>query len=200
MENIVGPLYIIGTGICIFLAVGLIAWIYDKTRRRIVHPSLGELTYAGDKWWGSRPHFRDGLPAVRLELPGGKPGPDSEAVEKFEALWKERDRYLEAAVGHALEDLDNVAADLPPEEQREVLGCEYSEELEITTAHLEKTWVLSEIALRDLQPDDSSTVPKWCWVLEFAVAWDDEHSRTAHFDLEGNLLSYDLSCTVFVPA
>lgn len=200
MENFVGPLYIVGTGLCIFLAVALITWIYDKTRRRMEHSTLGRLTYGGDKWWGTRPHFQDGSPEVRFELPGGKSGPDPEAIEKFEVLWKERNRFLDAAVVPALEDLDNVLEDLPLEEQRAVLGTEDAESIEVTTAHLEKTWILAEIALLDLQSDESSSVPKWCWALEFTVAWDDEHSRTAHFDLEGNLLSYDLSCTVFVPS
>ena len=34
------------------------------------------------------------------------------------------------------------------------------------------------------------------WSLEFETSWDEEHQRTAYYDLEGKLLRYDLSVTV----
>ena len=64
--------------------------------------------------------------------------------------------------------------------------------------NLEGHWLLSEIALKDMQTDPGSEVPRWCWNLEFEVSWDPEHGRTAYLDLDRELLYYDLSCVVYL--
>lgn len=199
MEEIIGPLYVVLIGVSIAAAAGLIAWVYDKTRRRIRHPLLGELTYTGHSWWGLRPHFQPDLPAVRFELPGGKSGPDNEAVDRLEQLWKERDTVLERIEPHAIAEMRDCLEAIEPSETEEFFGFSYQDGMPLERRHLEQNWILSEISLRDAETDDQATAPKWCWTLEFEVGWDEEHPRAAHLDLDGTVLAYDLACAVFVP-
>lgn len=199
MEEIIGPLYVVIIGVSIFAAAGAIAWVYDKTRRRIQHPVLGELTYTGGSWCGAKPHFVPNRAAVRIELPGGKSGPDSEAVERLEQLWNERDSVLEKIAPYAIDEMRDCLEAIEPSETQEFFGFAYQDGMPLERRHLENTWFLSEVSLRDAETDDRATVPKWCWTLEFDVAWDEEHPRAAHLDLDRNVLAYDLACAVFVP-
>ena len=56
----------------VLLAVlGGLVWLYDKTRKRIVHPKLGTLTFYGDHWEAMVLHYKPGKPAVVYERAEG---------------------------------------------------------------------------------------------------------------------------------
>lgn len=178
------PAMIVGTA----LAVGALLEIYQRTRKTLDHPQWGVMTYDGE-WW-SFPWSPLGDPtALRIELMGTRQGPDPQALEIF-AHWQTRlEKLTSQVMPHAREDLQTLHECL--RDTREAS--------------------LTEPLIRQLQAGGPETVPgcrlvalrlwqgrqkAWRLSLDYQMAWDDEHERTASFDSEGRLLHYDLSCTV----
>ena len=163
-----------------------LAWLYEKTRRRIHHDRLGDLTgYCGD-WVGMRASFQPAEPALRFRLPGNKQGPAPATVDQFEQLWSHLEAILERIWPAAWSEYQQLRESYldSPDDQKLVSEID---------ADFSKHWWLREIALL------RGSQNRLYWSLDFEVAWDPEHSRTAYLDLEENLLRYALSCAVIDP-
>ena len=171
-------------------ALGGMAWVYEKTRRKIEHPVYGTLTFYGDHWAGLIPHFAPGESAVLFELPGDKKGPDPNALERFAALWARIPEVLEQVRPHAVEDLEN-AHDAVMGTREEASTREVVERIAADPNAFTKDWQLSSVCLRPSEGHQGRH-----WSLDFEVSWDPEHQRIAYLDLDGRLLRYDLSCAV----
>ncbi len=178
------PAIIIG-GMC---TLGGLAWIYEKTRKKFVHPRLGPMTYYGDGWVVLL--SRDGsAQPVRVELPGDRKTPSESDIVAFEALWARIDEVVEAIRPRAVEDLEDAhdavigtseEADLKAAVERAAEGA----------ATFAEDWVLSGIH----QHKGREGQTFWCLIFE--VSWDLEHQRVAYLEPDGRLRHYDLSCTV----
>lgn len=192
VEKIIGPLYVVGSGLGILLMTSAVAWIYEKTRRRLEHPVLGQLVFNGESWQGLRPHHKAGGVAVRIELPGDKSGPDSEAVERFLKLWSAIEPTLANLLPVALDEFAELWSELD-EKSRAELNAEMGQDLgdRISPEAFTALWSLSSVTLQDESQDET---PRWQWSLEFDVAWDIEHTRVAFLDLDHGLVNYGLSC------
>ncbi len=171
------------------MTLGSLAWLYEKTRRKIQHPRWGVLTHDGDHWRFLVPHYRAGEPAVSVEIPGTRKEPDVADLEHFSKLWDKISEFVEQARSRAIEDLQDT--------YDAVLGEPFEATLrpivELVAADpqsLDAHWKLSSVSIH--QGRDSQRY----WNLEFEPSWDEEHQRSAYFDLTGKLLSYDLSVTV----
>lgn len=170
------------------LTLGGLVWIYDKTRKRIVHPRLGTLTFFGDHWEGSTPHYRSGKPAVRVEIGGSRKGPSEEETERFEALWKRINELVEEIRPHALRDLEDNHDSLVGTRDEE-LTAGIVERVAANPLAFDDDWVLSAVAVHQGREERF-------WALEFQVSWDAEHQRTAYVDGSGKVVGYDASCVV----
>lgn len=171
------------------VTLGSLAWVYEKTRRKIVHPKWGTLTLEGDHWRFLVPHYRVGEPAVTVELSGDKTAPDGEELERFEALWGRVGELVEKARPLAIEDLQD-AYDAVLGESFEAQLRPIVERVAADPLALDVDWKLTSISLYQ------GKGARRFWNLEFEPSWDEEHQRSAYFDLEGNFLLYDLSVTV----
>lgn len=168
--------------------LGGLVWIYDKTRKRISHPRLGTLTYFGDHWEASVPHYRPGKPAVRVAIPGTAKGPDEQESERFEALWGRIPDLIETIRPHALRDLeDNHDSVIGTRDEGLTAGI--VERVAANPRTLDEDWVLSAVAVHQGRRDRF-------WAVEFQVSWDEEHQRTAYLDENGQVVCYDASCVV----
>lgn len=171
------------------VALGGLAWVYEKTRRKFVHPRWGTLTLEGDRWRFMVPHYRAGEPAVTVELLGGKTAPDEEEIERFEALWGRVADLVEKVRPLAIEDLhdayDAVLGDSFETQLRPIV-----ERVAADPSALDADWKLASIRVYQ-----GSKGQKF-WSLEFEPSWDEEHQRSAYFDLEDNVVLYDLSVAV----
>lgn len=195
VDSLVGPIYVVGVAVALLIAVSGIAWLYEKTRPKMNHPSLGELSFFGGFWNGLR-NFRSN--AIRLSLPGEKSGPGDDTVTKFEGLWSRLDTLLETVKSNAVEEFRDCVGSLD-EEERKLLEAEVERDLGDVERNFQEHWTLVGVRLEDLQEDETSDIPRWYWMLEFEVSWDPEHTRTAYLNLDGELIYYDLTCVVFVP-
>ena len=163
------------------------AWVYEKTRRRIEHPSLGTLTYQGESWAGLKAHFDSNYPAVQFEIPGNKEGPNEEECEKFLNFWTGIQGTIDQIRPHAIEafqEIRDAYEDQPEAELVDNINSSLSEKVE----SFDKHWILSEVC----QSLESESLV--IWTLEFEVAWDIEHSRAAYLGAGKQVLSYNLSC------
>ncbi len=179
------PLLIIG-GMC--LLSGL-AWLYEKTRKKIDCVGLGTVTYSGENWSGLIPHFQTGEPAVRFEIPGGKSGPNPTDVDRLLQFWQTVSQQLDLIRPLAMVELedcfDNVSGTRDEAPLAEIL-----ERTATDSKALDRDWSLCQVGLYE-----GSTRERY-WALDFEVTWDVEHTRCAYLDLGGGLLGYDLSCVV----
>lgn len=198
MEQIIGPLYVIVACIGVLLMVSIIAWIYDKTRKRVEHPTLGLLTFADDSWTGLKEHYRNGEQALRIVIPGNRHGPDSQAVEQLEKVWQHLASLVASVRPVAWEEYLDVK-DCSEEKEHVALVQRIAEETEKKAESFDDFWTLSQIELREEPCGDEDQDLCWVWSLEFEVAWDIEHSRCAFLDLEQHLLAYDLACAIALP-
>ena len=171
------------------VTLGGLAWIYEKTRRKIEHPKWGTLVLDGDQWRFLVPHYRQGEPAVTVEIPGSRKAPDSEDLDRFEKLWPRVSDMVEAARDRAIEDLQD-AYDAVLGEPFEAELRPIVERVAADPKALDNDWKLAAMRVYHGLRGDRY------WNLEFEPSWDEEHQRTAYFDLEGNFLRYDLSVTV----
>lgn len=187
------PLYVVGTGAGIVLMTAAIAWVYEKTRKRLEHPSLGQIIYSHGHWSGLRKHFSPDEPAIRFELPGDREGPEPEAVEKFEGLWSEMPSILDSIRPAATAEYADIKDTDDSKEHRELVA-EIAQAMEFSSESFDKYWQLSEIALKEGQHSENED--GWLWCLEFEVAWDVEHTRSAHLNLNKELVEYNLSCAM----
>ncbi|MCA9779182.1 MAG: hypothetical protein KC800_20780 [Candidatus Eremiobacteraeota bacterium] len=160
-----------------------VAFVYEKSRKKIEHPELGRLTYDWGSWSGTLPHYQ-GESVVRFEFPGKKAGPTAEQCEELLSFWKS----LKAKVGEAHEaaleeflDIKDAYEDTPEAS----LVAQIEEDGQDPSA-FEKHWVLVGVNRVEDSP--------YLWSLEFEVAWDPEHTRSAYFDSEGALYGYGLTC------
>ena len=170
------------------LTLGGLVWLYDKTRKRIVHPKLGTLTFYGDHWEAMVPHYRPGKSAVRVEIPGTKTGPGQEELERFDTLWTRIAELVEGVRPHALRDLeDNHDAVIGT--RNEGLTVKIVERVAANPTALDDDWVLTAVSVYPGRRDRF-------WALEFGVNWDEEHGRTAYLNGEGQVVVYDASCVV----
>ena len=185
MKSLWVPLSLFGGGLLLLLSLGALAWLYEKTRRRIHHDQLGDLTAYGHDWTGLRVHIHSGEPALRFRLPGDKQGPSPATVAQFEQLWSHLEDILERIRPAAWSEYEQIRECLDSPEDRKLVG-------EIDS-DFSRHWWLREIALL------RGSQKRLYWSLDFEVAWDPEHSRTAYLDLEEKLLHYDLSCAVIDP-
>lgn len=190
MDRLLAPLIVVGGGFGLLLTACGIAWVYEKTRKKIEHPSLGTLTFQGDSWIGLRAHFRQGQPAIRFELPGDKDGPEFQSVDRFEQLWASLEKTLAKIRPAALEEFDEIKDCCDDPDHLELVADIEKHRLD-NPEEFDKHWILSEIGLL------AGSRPYWD--LEFEVAWDIEHSRSACLDLDGRLLIYTLSCALGDP-
>lgn len=191
MNKLLVPLYIVGGGFGLLMTACAAAWVYEKTRRRLEHPVLGCLTHRGDSWTGLR-HYRKNEAAIRFELPGDKNGPDQKAVERFELLWASLEESLSTVRPHAIAEYEQIKECYEESEHRALVD-EISAALQSSGPAFDKYWSLAEVGLRE-EPKG-----KLYWQLDFEVAWDIEHSRAAYLDLDGQVLTYNLSCAVVDP-
>jgi hypothetical protein len=170
------------------LTLSGLAWLYEKTRKKIVHPRWGTLTYYGDHWVALVPYNNPSGSSVRWEVPGDRKGPDAEALERFEAMWARLPGLLDQIRPHAmveLEDCHDAVAGT-----RDEPGTRAVIERASSPGGLDKDWVLCGLAIYRGERGQSY------WSLEFEVSWDPEHQRMAYLDMDGNFVLYDLSCTV----
>jgi hypothetical protein len=179
------PVLIIGG----MITLGGLAWLYEKTRKKIVHPRFGNMIYYGESWTAVVPHYIPGRPAVRVEIPGTRKGPNEEELERFEALWQRMEELVQSVRPHALEDLED-AHDAVLGTRDEALTKSIAERTAGNPMQLDADWTLSAVSMY------SGSRGKRYWCLEFEVSWDEEHQRTAYLDLDGQFLRYELSCAV----
>lgn len=179
------PVLIIGG----MMTLGGLAWLYEKTRKRIEHPRLGTLTYYGDHWQALVPRAPGKL-SVRWEIPGNRKGPDQDDLARFEALWARLDTVLDSVRPQALIDLEDCfdavtgtrdEADLQAVLERAASGA---------SGGLEQDWTLAGLGIY------RGAGGQRYWTLEFDVTWDPEHQRMAYLDMDGSFVLYDLSCAV----
>lgn len=175
------PVLIVG-GMC---TLGGLAWLYEKTRKKIVHPRLGTMTRYDNGWVALLPHYTRGERSVRVELPGGKSGPDPEPLERFEALWSDVAQAVARVRPYALQALED---DGNADENAEIQALMERSAGDLT--RLDEDWILSGVSLYQGERG------RQYWYLEFDVSWDVEHQRAAYLDLDGCFLRYDLSCSV----
>ena len=171
------------------ITLGSLTWLYEKTRRKFQHPRWGLLTLDGEHWRFLVPHYRAGEPAVSVEIPGTRKEPNAADLELFNKLWDEVSEFVERARPHAIEDLqdsyDSVLGEPLEAELRPIV-----EQIAADPKSLDTHWKLSSISIH--QGRDHQRY----WNLEFEPSWDEEHQRSAYFDLTGKLHRYDLSVTV----
>lgn len=176
--------WLLGAALSGFAALCAAAWVYEKTRKKIDHPELGPLTFEWDSWSGLVPHYRSSEPAIRFDLPGTKSGPDPEAVNSLLELQTEMATMVTEIRPHAIQEFEEIAACYegePEEELVEQISDGGSQEFD-------QHWSLVGLVLEN--PEHSS----YAFAFEFEVEWDPEHTRSAYFDGNRNLLSYGLSC------
>jgi hypothetical protein len=179
------PVLIIGG----MVTLGGLAWLYEKTRKKITHPRLGTMTFYGDNWAAMVAHYSPGQPTVRVEIPGTRGGPNDEDLASFEALWARMPQVVDSVRPYAIEDLED-AHDAVLGTKDEALTRAIVERIAGQPRLLDADWVLSGVGLHAGRQGSRH------WCLEFAVSWDAEHQRSAYLDPDGGLLRYDLSCTV----
>ena len=171
------------------ITLGGLAWVYEKTRRKVQHPKWGTLVLDGDQWRFLVPHFLEAEPAVTVEIPGGRKEPHAEDLERFEKVWPRMPEMVEAARVRAIEDLQD-AYDAVLGESLEAELRPIVERVAADPKALDQDWKLGAVRIYEGQQGGRY------WSLEFETSWDEEHQRTAYYDLEGKLLRYDLSVTV----
>jgi hypothetical protein len=169
--------------------LGGLAWLYEKTRKRIQDPRFGTLIYYGESWMGLVPHYEASEPAVRFEVPGTRKGPEEGALERFAELWAGMPQLVESLRGPAIEDLED-AHDALVGTSDEALTRAVIERVAGQPKELSGDWKLACVALRTGLRGGRH------WCLDFDVSWDGEHQRTAYLDLDRRLLRYDASCVV----
>lgn len=175
------PALIIG-GMCSLIGL---AWVYEKTRKKIQHPKLGAMTYYDNGWVVFVAHYNPKEGRVRVEIPGSKAGPEEPLVDNFERFWERIQETVATVRPHAIASLeDDYDATDDPLIQAILERTSQSHE------HLDQDWQLSQVSL--IQGRDQ----KYYWYLEFQVSWDEEHQRAAYLDLEGHFLRYEMSCSV----
>lgn len=179
------PAMIIG-GMC---ALGGLAWLYERTRKKVEHPRLGRLTFYGDHWVGTVPHYLAQNPPVRIEVPGTRKGPDEQDLERLEALWPKLGALICEIRPHAVEDLEDAHDAVQGTDLGE-LTRDVIERVATDPAQLDSDWTLSAVALQ------TGLRGQRHWCLEFEVSWDAEHQRSAYLDLDGRFLRYEMSCAV----
>ena len=175
--------WLISAGVSGFALLCLGAFVYEKTRKKVQHPKLGTLVYDWGSWSGMIAHYKPGEVAVRIELPGSKKGPDLEACEGFLRFWEGVEARVADARELAVEEFLEIrdAYDDEPESDsiEQILQAS-------TDEAFEEYWCLVGAC--------SSSDATYRWSLEFEVAWDPEHTRSAYFDSSGELKGYALSC------
>ncbi len=170
------------------VTLGGLAWLYERTRKKIEHPRLGTLTFYGDHWEALIPHIPGKL-SVCWEVPGGRNGPDASELERFEAFWKRLPGILEQIRPRALEDLENCH-DAAVGTRDEIQTRAILERVAAQASTFEQDWTLWTVAIHQGRHGERF------WALEFEVSWDLEHKRTAYLEPDGKLIRYDLSCVV----
>ena len=173
--------WLITTGAAGFGLLCVGAVVYERTRKKIVHPELGRLTYEWGTWIGSREV--ESRP-VRFELPGPRSGPDEQACRKLTELWPRLPQLVEKCRESALLEFEETCEDYEGGDLDLI-----KTELKADPNNLLKHWKLYCVAL-----SNEHTLP---WTLEFEVTWDPEHTRSAFFNSEVCLVDYQLSCSVF---
>ena len=166
-----------------FMALCGVAWVYERTRKKIQHPELGQLTFEWDTWSGLLPHYRQEEPAVRFELPGSKQQPEPGSPEKLLDFWSSISQTISTIRPHAIEEFMEIASAYEGEPEEEIVDQVSQSQGEDFDQH----WSLVGIVLEDNESEAT-------WTLEFEVEWDPEHTRSAYLDNHGNLLGYGLSC------
>ena len=176
--------WLLSVGVGGFALLCGVAFIYEKSRKKLDHPELGRLTYDWGSWSGTLPHYKNEGPAVRFDIPGKKAGPTAQECEELLAFYKSvKDRIGAARESAIQESLDiEEAYEGTPEEE---LVARIAEEISDPTA-FDSYWTLAGVARSDSGP--------YLWSLEFDVAWDPEHTRSAYYDSEGDFFAYGLTC------
>ena len=171
------------------VTLGGLAWLYEKTRKKVQHPRWGLLTLDGANWRFLVPHYRPEESAISVEIPGTSKEPHAEALEQFTKLWDDISEIVELARPHAIEDLQD-AYDAVLGEPLEATLRPIVELVASDPKALDTHWKLSSISVHQGQNEQQY------WNLEFEPSWDEEHQRSAYFDMKGKFLRYDLSVTV----
>ena len=176
--------WLLSVGVGGFAVLCGVAFIYEKSRKKVDHPELGRLTYDWGSWSGTLPHYRNEGPAVRFHIPGKKTGPTTQECEELLAFWKTLENKVVEARNSAIQEFLDIeeAYEGTPEEE---LVAEIAEDISDPTA-FDSHWTLAGVARSESGP--------YQWSLEFDVAWDPEHTRSAYFDSEGALFAYGLTC------
>jgi len=169
------------------VALCAVAWLYDKTRRRVDHPELGELIYHWGCWRGLRPHYDPNLAAVSLEIPGNRAGPNAEDCDRVVKFWDSISETVSGLRAVAIEEFRDLEEDGECEAGDASIE-EISAGLQSDEASFDRYWQLSQVSRI---AKVSSPIR---WTLDFEVVWDIEHTRTAFLDDSGNLLAYNLTC------
>lgn len=180
--------WLVGMGMAGLGLLGAAAWLYEKTRKKIQHPSLGTLTFRSGSWTGLLSHYQAEQPAIRFELPGDKSGPSAAELDRFLDFWKNIESTVDTIREQAILKFEEIADAYEESEEAELVS-EIQEKLDSDPKSFDQYWVLVEI-YREV----SKIAPTVGWVLEFEVSWDVEHNRSAYLSVDGQLLNYDLSC------
>jgi uncharacterized protein DUF6985 len=175
--------WLISVGVSGFALLCLGGWIYEKARKKILHPKLGPLVYDWGTWSGLMAHYNSGEASVRFELPGSKEGPSPEQCEEFLKFWDGIQGRVAEAREMAVEEFLELRDAYDEDEESDFLNQIVQACSDDT---FEKHWSLVGVS--------RSLNESYVWSLEFEVAWDPEHTRSAYFDSTGRLKGYALSC------
>ncbi|MFA7482130.1 MAG: hypothetical protein WC314_16615 [Vulcanimicrobiota bacterium] len=179
--------WLLSVGIGGFLLLCGVALLYEKSRKKLDHPQLGRLTYEWGSWSGSLAHYKVGNVPVRFLLPGSKRGPEEGLCQELLEFWKSIETRVQHARDFGVEEFREIEEAYDEAEEAELMERILSD-LERDVAEFDNHWLLIGIVREDS--------PNYTWALEFHVAWDEEHTRTAYFDSQGGLRGYFLTCTV----
>lgn len=163
------------------------AWISEKTRRKAEHPKLGKLAYSWGSWSGEMPHYRPDEAPIKFELPGPKSAPDPMVCETFLEFWNKVQEKVSQIRPLAIEEFRELFDEEYDHPEANLLESVQSS-LDANEEQFEEHWVLHQLSLSE---ESDSLVN---WTMEFEVSWDEEHSRSAYLDSDGEILSYNLSC------
>jgi hypothetical protein len=176
--------WLVSVGVGGFALLCGVAFIYEKSRKKIEHPELGRLTYDWGSWSGLFPHYKGEGPAVRFQIPGKKAGPTAQACEELLGFYKSVEDRVGEARESAIQEFLDIEEAYQESPERELVA-RIADELTDPTA-FDSYWRLAGVARSDSGP--------YLWSLEFDVAWDPEHTRSAYYDSEGALFAYGLTC------
>lgn len=110
--------------------------------------------------------------------------PAAQSCEELLAFCKTLEDKVKEARDSAIQEFLDIedAYEGTPEEE---LVAQIAEEISDPTA-FDSHWTLAGVTRSDSG--------HYLWSLEFDVAWDPEHTRSAYYDSEGAFFAYGLTC------